>query len=83
MSTDVPGKCHYRFYDPRQIICLKKECAKECNEMGGDELYTYTGSDYNIKYACCQSKTMEQKQDLAEKKSSCRFSCQLVTHLLD
>jgi hypothetical protein len=66
---------------------LKEECAKECKEMGGDEIYRNKplmndkGSYMN--FSCCLSKTPEQKEKVEKKDSSCGLSCILVNQILD
>jgi hypothetical protein len=90
IGDSVPEKCQFWFdlLDQRKLSCLVKECAKECQDKGGDEIFTYIEkvpgffNDY-IKYACCQSKTSEQKQNAAKMERSCKIGCDLVNQILN
>jgi hypothetical protein len=92
VGDGLPEKCQFYFdvLSWRKLPCLVKEAAKECRDKGGDEIYTYLekpkslklGDSYT-KFACCQSKTPEQKEKAAKKKESCMIGCDLVNDVLD
>jgi hypothetical protein len=66
------------------LECLSKECAKECQTLGGDEVMWYQHGWFNdvdnYNFICCQSTTPEQEERLQKKWTSanCR-GCSLVS----